>query len=88
MKKIIMRMLLVGVLCISLQFFAKAQGGPNGDDVATDPDLPLDPGSWVLVAAGVGYGLKKWRDAKYENQKNKQNATNTDLSSEDGTGKN
>ncbi len=26
--------------------------------------IPLDPGSWVLVAAGVGYGVKKWWDAR------------------------
>ena len=40
---------------------AQADPGDPGDD----PDkVPLDPGSWVLVAAGVGYGLKKWRDSK------------------------
>lgn len=47
------------VLVMGMQFGAKAQ------DIPPDPDaIPLDPGSWILVAAGVGYGVKKWRDAK------------------------
>ena len=78
----------MGALCVSLRFFAKAQGGPNGDEVATDPDLPLDPGSWVLVAAGVGYGVKKWRDARHHNLRNNSDAANTDLLPEDAVDKN
>ena len=41
-----------------------------------DPDaVPLDPGSWVLIAAGVGYGVKKWKDAKTHNKINTEDAT-------------
>ncbi len=37
--------------------------GPTGND----PGAPIDGGVSFLVAAGVGYGVKKWRD----NKKNK-----------------
>jgi preprotein translocase subunit SecY len=37
----------------------KAQlGGPD-----EDPDAPIDGGVGVLIAAGVGYGIKKYREA-------------------------
>ena len=67
MKKIAMRFLLITVLIAGMQLYANAQIDPPDND----PDaVPLDPGSWVLVAAGVGYGVKKWRDAKQEAKKN------------------
>jgi hypothetical protein len=67
MKKIAMRILLIGALSTGLYQYAKAQPGDPGND----PDaIPLDPGSWVLVAAGVGYGVKKWRDAKQGTKNN------------------
>jgi hypothetical protein len=28
-----------------------------------------DPGSWILAAAGVGYGVKKWRDSQRNGKK-------------------
>ena len=31
-------------------------------DPETDPDIPIDGGVGVLLAIGVGYGLKKMRD--------------------------
>jgi hypothetical protein len=33
-------------------------------DPSVDPDAPIDGGVGVLLAAGVGYGVKKYRDAK------------------------
>lgn len=70
MKRIGMKLLLLGVVMISLQISARAQ------DVPDDPDeIPLDPGSWVLMAAGVGYGVKKWRDAKQNTGKNTEEKT-------------
>ena len=33
-------------------------------DPGDDPDVPIDGGLSVLVAAGIGYGLKKYRDDK------------------------
>ena len=69
MKKCMMRAWLIAVLVTGTYFYATAQ--PQDGDPDGDPDLiPLDPGSWVLVAAGVGYGVKKWRDARQENKKN------------------
>ena len=38
-------------------------------DPAGDPDLPIDGGVGVLIAIGVGYGLKKMRDYKKSNRK-------------------
>jgi len=32
-------------------------------DPAVDPDAPIDGGVGVLLAAGIGYGIKKYRDA-------------------------
>ena len=31
-------------------------------DPGTDPDVPIDGGISLLLAAGVGYGIKKVRD--------------------------
>jgi len=39
---------------------AKAQPGDPGED----PDTPIDGGVGVLIAAGLGYGLKKIRDER------------------------
>lgn len=62
MKKIVVKLFLVVVLCGSgLMLHAQGPGDPGDGD---PEDIPLDPGSWVLVAAGVGYGIKKWRDAR------------------------
>lgn len=33
-----------------------------------DPDAPIDGGIGLLVAAGVGYGIKKYRDHKRASQ--------------------
>ena len=70
-------MVIAAVLILGLTTHIKAQGGgPPDGDPGDDPDkVPLDPGSWVLVAAGTGYGLKKLRDARRFNQKNGPNAT-------------
>jgi hypothetical protein len=39
-----------------MPFFAMAQG--------PDPDVPIDGGLSLLIAAGVGYGAKKYRDSR------------------------
>ena len=43
-----------------------AQPGGGGPD--PDPSVPLDGGVSLLVAAGVGYALKKARDKRKENK--------------------
>ncbi len=44
--------------------FCSAQLGDPGDD----PDAPIDGGVSLLVAAGVGYGIKKARDSRKKNK--------------------
>lgn len=34
------------------------------DDLPDDPEVPLDGGLSLLVAAGVGYGAKKMKERK------------------------
>ena len=41
--------------------FALADGD---DDPGPCPDCPIDGGLVVLLAAGVGYGVKKYKEAK------------------------
>lgn len=52
-------------LLLALVLFSvigRAQGGPGGG-TEPDPDLiPVDGGLGLLLAAGVGYGVKKARD--------------------------
>ena len=64
-KNCFLRILMICTLIIGLHLGVKAQPGDP------DPDaVPLDPGSWVLVAAGVGYGVKKWKENKQQNKTN------------------
>ncbi|HEY5408707.1 MAG TPA: hypothetical protein VIJ92_16550 [Ginsengibacter sp.] len=56
---------LVFTLLISLLYFpalVHAQGNPNCDP--GDPSCPIDSGLIVLLAIGVGYGIKKYYDLK------------------------
>jgi hypothetical protein len=71
------RLLLIMVLTAGMSLCVKADPGDPGDP-DTDPDaVPLDPGSWVLVAAGLGYGVKKWRDSKHKSDNINNNNNNT-----------
>ena len=45
-----------------LPFIASAQIGPPDPD--GDPDAPIDGGVGILVAAGVAYGVKRFRDER------------------------
>lgn len=66
MKGAALKLLFVCVFMVAVYTSANAQS----DDIPPDPDeIPLDPGSWVLVAAGVGYGVKKWKDSKQKTNK-------------------
>jgi len=37
-------------------------------DPGEDPDAPIDGGVSLLVAAGIGYGIKKAKDSRKKNQ--------------------
>jgi len=50
-------------------FLIFAQIGDPGA-VGPDPDVPIDGGLSILIAAGVGYGIKKLRDERKKNQFN------------------
>ena len=52
-----------------LPMIAGAQPADFGNpDFFTDPDLPIDGGVGLLIAAGVGYGIKKIRDERKKKQ--------------------
>lgn len=62
--------LLIGILTLVMAFssniaFADEPVTPGGD-----PDVPIDGGLSILLAAGVAYGAKKG----YDQQKKKKNA--------------
>ena len=55
--------LILFAIFIIFTIFVQAQPNPDGD-----PDAPIDGGLSLLVAAGIGYGVKKHRD--YRKSKN------------------
>ena len=66
MRKILKSLLVLAVfmiILICLPVIAHAQpSDPNCDPL--DPSCPIDGGLSILLAAGVGYGVKKIRDAR------------------------
>jgi hypothetical protein len=54
--QIVSSLLFIGTL---LPFFAMAQVDPG-----CGPDCPIDGGLSLLLAAGAGYGIKKYRDGR------------------------
>jgi hypothetical protein len=58
MKKAILFERLIAIfICLIVPALSFAQPGPPDD-------TPIDGGVSLLLAAGVGYGVKKYRDAK------------------------
>jgi len=57
MKKAIINRLLVFFCCVALPLLTYAQPDPP-------EDTPIDGGLSLLLAAGVGYGVKKYRDSR------------------------
>ena len=47
------------ILAFVLPTLCMAQGDPGGD-----PGVPFDGGASLLVAAGVAYGVKKYKERK------------------------
>lgn len=81
-SRLLMRMCLILMVSIAVNNYSWAQPAPDDEDQIAaddpgdpggDPDLPIDTNILLLVAAGVGYGLKKAWDAKHT-FKRKQNS--------------
>lgn len=57
-----MKKLFLLIVCFLSFLLGMAQiSEPPSDFVDSDPELPVDGGLGVLLAAGVGYGIKKLR---------------------------
>ena len=65
MKKILNIQTLVILLVLLLPVLVHAQG-PS--DPGGDPDVPIDGGLSLLIAGGVGYGVKKVRENRNKKQ--------------------
>ena len=55
------RLAIMAVIMFALPTIVLAQGPP---DPGGNPDVPIDGGLSLLLAAGVGYGAKKVHDAR------------------------
>ena len=58
-KSVLIAVVLIFIITI-IPLITKAQIGFSSGD----PDAPLDGGVSILIAAGVGYGIKKANDSK------------------------
>lgn len=68
MKQNSKRLINISILFLALTivpFFAIAQ---DPGDPGEDPDAPIDGGVGLLIAAGVGYGIKRVKEER--NKKN------------------
>lgn len=66
MKRIYRLFVITGVLLIIFDLHPLLCNAQPPDDFY-DPDAPIDGGVGLLVAAGIGYGIKKARDKRKQN---------------------
>ncbi len=67
MKNRFQKILFVLFFCCAITNICRADDPDDPPDPGDDPDkVPLDGGVVTLVVAGVGYGIKKMRDAKQQ----------------------
>lgn len=64
--KLILKRLSVALVIASLPVFVQAQPDPGGDP--DDTPIPFDGGLSLVIAAGVGYGLKKAHNARKQKE--------------------
>jgi hypothetical protein len=64
--KALVTTLLILCVMLCLPSLLQAQGMPG--DPGGDPDVPIDGGLSLLLAAGAGYGLKKVNDMRKKNK--------------------
>jgi len=62
------RSFVMAMMVTMIAIGAQAQNPDPWDD-ADSADVPLDGGLSLLVAAGAGYGVKKYRDSRKQQQK-------------------
>lgn len=65
LKALVTTLLIVCVM-LCLPSLLHAQGMPG--DPGGDPDVPIDGGLSLLLAAGAGYGAKKVNDRRKKNK--------------------
>ena len=63
LKIIISIVLIIAIIFLPQLVMAQIGGGGGGEGTG-NPDVPIDGGLSLLVAAGIGYGIKKTRDAR------------------------
>lgn len=66
MNKLILKVSALAITMIALMPFTVLADGPGFGGGVDDGGacVPLDGGLSMLIAAGVGYGVKKYRDTK------------------------
>ena len=75
MKKLFLLLILVFLSFYSSSLFGQVPPAPgDGGGGSTDPfaEIPIDGGVGWLAAAGVAYGVKKWRDTKKDENKKQE----------------
>ena len=73
-------MLIAMVLCVGI---SRAQG-PNSGSISTNPDsttspVPVDGGLSIVLAASLGYGVKKIREQRRKNKGESEGKGDTSL---------
>ena len=60
----------VSIIFIAEKALSMAPPPPPPPPAAGGPQVPIDGGVGLLIAAGVGYGAKKYYDKKKNKEKN------------------
>ncbi|CAN5560187.1 hypothetical protein BH11BAC3_BH11BAC3_34820 [soil metagenome] len=69
MKHYLRNCIAIGSLFLTISLLPSAAWAQtNPADPMDDPDLPIDGGVSLLIAAGVGYGIKKYKDERNKKQ--------------------
>jgi hypothetical protein len=64
MKRNGKRLVAISILFVALNMIPHLVRAQDPGDPGGDPDAPIDGGVSLLVAAGIGYGIKKVRESR------------------------